>query len=74
MKRCDVKSAITIGLVAALIIITMGLVIAVIFGILPSDNPLVNSITLLFSNATTMVMTYFFSKKKSDGEGGSDNG
>ncbi len=70
MKRCDVKSVITISLVASLVLITIGLVIAVIFGILPSDNPLVNSITLLFSNATTMVMTYFFSKKKPDTEGG----
>ena len=64
MKKCDVKSIITIGLVCTLVLITVGLVVAVIFGVLPSDNPLVDSIILLFSNATTMVMTYFFSKKK----------
>ena len=61
--KFDVKSIITISLVIALIVITLGLVIAVIFGALPNDNPLVNSIILLFSNSTTMVMTYFFSKK-----------
>lgn len=66
--KLDVKSIITISLVISLIVITLGLVSAVIFGFLPTDNPLVNVIVLLFSNSTTMVMTYFFSKKKEEEE------
>lgn len=62
--KVDVKSVITIALVFTLIVITLALIIAVVFGKLPDDNPLVNAIVLLFSNSTTMVMTYFFAKKK----------
>lgn len=68
MKKADVKSIITISLVAALILITVALITAVIIGVLSTDNPLVNAIVLLFSNSTTMVMTYFFTKKKEEGE------
>lgn len=64
MKKIDVKSIITLSLVATLIIITIALIIAIICGVLPTDNPLVNAIILLFSNSTTMVMTYFFTRKK----------
>lgn len=66
--KIDVKSFITIALVVSLIVITLALVAAVIFGILPTDNPLVNAIIVLFSNSTTMVMTYFFVKKKEQEE------
>ena len=62
MKKVDVKSIITISLVAAMILITIALIASVILGKLPTDNPLVNAIVLLFSNSTTMVMTYFFTK------------
>ena len=63
MKKVDVKSIITMMLVLAMVLITIALVVSVIFGALPTDNPLVNAIVLLFSNSTTMVMTYFFTKK-----------
>lgn len=66
--KMDVKSIITIALVITLIIITLALIVAVVFGKLPSDNPLVNAIVLLFSNSTTMVMTYFFTRSKKEGE------
>lgn len=68
MKKIDVKSLITIALVAAMIIITIALIVSVIAGKLPTDNPLVNAIILLFSNSTTMTMTYFFSKTSKDKE------
>lgn len=64
--KLDVKSIITLGLVGALIVITVALILGVVFGVLPADNAIVNSIILLFSNATSMVMTYFFTKKKED--------
>lgn len=68
MKKVDVKSVITLSLVSAMILITLALITAVIIGKLPTDNPLVNAIILLFSNSTTMVMTYFFTKSK-NGDG-----
>lgn len=64
MKNTDVKSVITISLVMTMILITVALIVAVIFGVVASDNPLVNAVVLLFSNSTTMVMTYFFTKRK----------
>lgn len=66
MKKVDVKSFITIALVAAMILITIALIISVIVGKIPTDNPLVNAIVLLFSNSTTMVMTYFFTKSSKE--------
>lgn len=66
MKKVDVKSLITIALVAAMILITIALIISVIVGKIPTDNPLVNAIVLLFSNSTTMVMTYFFTKSSKE--------
>ena len=50
----DVKSIITIGLVAALLVVTL-------FKI-PVEEKIFN----LFSNVLTMVMTYFFTKKSND--------
>lgn len=66
MKKMDVKSFITIALVAAMILITIALIVSVIVGKIPTDNPLVNAIVLLFSNSTTMVMTYFFTKSSKE--------
>lgn len=70
MKKVDVKSIITLALVATMILITLALIAAVIFQVIETENPLVNAIVLLFSNSTTMVMTYFFTKKKDKTEGG----
>ena len=50
----DVKSIITIGLVVALLLVTL-------FKI-PVEEKVFN----LFSNVLTMVMTYFFTKKSND--------
>lgn len=67
MKKWDLKSVITFTLIVTLIVITLALVGAVIFGKISVDNPLVNAIAIvLFSNATTMVMTFYFSKKKDE--------
>lgn len=67
MKKFDLKSIITFSLIITLIIITLALVAAVICGQLSVDNPLVNAIAIvLFSNSTTMVMTFYFSKKKDE--------
>jgi len=67
MKKFDLKSIITFSLIITLIIITLALVAAVICGQLSVDNALVNAIAIvLFSNSTTMVMTFYFSKKKDE--------
>ncbi len=63
MKKWDLKSAITVTLVAVLAIVTLFLIGAMVFGGISTDNPIVNSIVLLFSNSVTMVLTYFFTKK-----------
>lgn len=63
MKKWDLKSTITVTLVAVLAIVTLFLIGAMVFGAISTDNPIVNSIVLLFSNSVTMVLTYFFTKK-----------
>lgn len=68
--KIDLKSIITLTLVGVLALVTLFLIVAIVFGWIPSDNPVVNSITLLFSNSTTMVLTYFFTRKK---EGSNEN-
>lgn len=50
IKLVDVKSFITIGLVTTLIIIVV------------RDIPIEEKVFNLFSNLTTMVMTYFFTR------------
>lgn len=73
MKKFDLKSIITFSLIITLIIITLALVAAVICGQLSVDNPLVNAIAIvLFSNSTTMVMTFYFTKKHKKEEGEED--
>lgn len=62
--KWDLKSIITIVFVAVLAIVVLALIGSVIFHVLPSDDNLVNAIILLFSNAVTMILTYFFSKRK----------
>lgn len=67
-NRVDIKSIITLSLVGALIFVTVAMLAAVIFGVIKTDDQLANAIILLFSNSTTMVMTYFFSRKSEEGE------
>lgn len=56
MKNLDVKSFVTISFTIALIIL---LFITVIF----KSEDLFNSVFLLFTNLSTAVFTYFFTKK-----------
>ncbi len=56
-KLIDVKSFITIGLVATLIYLVV------------RNVQLNEAMQLLFSNMITMVMTYFFTKKKENNNG-----
>jgi hypothetical protein len=51
-KLIDVKSIVTILLVATLVYIVI------------SGRDMNSDVFLLFSNATTMIITYFFTKKK----------
>jgi hypothetical protein len=51
-KLIDVKSIVTILLIATLVYIVV------------SGRDINSDIFLLFSNATTMIITYFFTKKK----------
>ena len=60
-KLIDVKSIITILLVICLVIVIMS-------GMQIQDNAFV-----LYSNVTTMVITYFFTKKSSDKDGETTN-
>jgi hypothetical protein len=53
-KLIDVKSIVTLGLVATLVYIVV------------SGNPIDEKVFLLFSNATTMIITYFFTKKSDE--------
>lgn len=64
MKKWDLKSTITVTLVIVLAIVTLFLIGAMVFGAISTDNPIVNSIILLFSNSVTMVLTYFFTRKE----------
>jgi hypothetical protein len=51
-KLVDVKSIVTILLIATLVYIVI------------SGRDINSDVFLLFSNATTMIITYFFTKKK----------
>ena len=51
-KLIDVKSLVTLTLVATLVYVVV------------SGKPLDNEVFLLFSNVVTMIITYFFTKKK----------
>lgn len=62
-KLIDVKSIVTLMLVTALVAL-------VIFSAV-TGRELTGDSFLLFSNCTTMIITYFFTKKQS---GGDDNG
>lgn len=50
-KLIDVKSIVTLALVATLVYVVV------------SNNAIDEKVFLLFSNATTMIITYFFTKK-----------
>ena len=56
-KLIDVKSIVTLVLLATLVFVTA------------TNRPMGDNVFLLFSNVTTMVFTYFFTKKK-EGENG----
>ena len=51
-KLIDVKSIVTLALVATLVYVVIG------------GNPIDEKVFLLFSNVVTMIITYFFTKKK----------
>lgn len=51
-KLIDVKSIVTLALVATLVYVVI------------SGKALDNEVFLLFSNVVTMIITYFFTKKK----------
>lgn len=76
MKKFDLKSIITLTLIITLVLITLALVGAVIAGVLSVDNPLVNAVAIvLFSNSTTMVLTYYFNRKdKAEKKEGEEDG
>ncbi len=57
-KLIDLKSIITIMLVATLVILVL------VFAI--RNGTLEEKLFLLFSNVTTMVITYFFTKKSNE--------
>jgi hypothetical protein len=56
-KLIDVKSIVTLALVGTLVYVVIG------------EVKINNEVFLLFSNATTMIITYFFTKKKGDTNG-----
>ena len=58
--KWDIKSIITVGLVYSMIIIAL-LVVGVSVW---RDTDINETILILFSNSVTMVLTYFFTKKK----------
>ena len=66
--KWDLKSIITLILVIVLAVVTLFLVSATVFGLVYTDDPMVNSITLLFSNSVTMILTFYFTKKDKDKE------
>ncbi len=53
-KLIDVKSLVTLGLVGTMIAIVL------------SGRQMDEKVFLLFSNCTTMIVTYFFTKKSAD--------
>lgn len=53
-KLIDVKSLVTLGLVGTMIAVVL------------SGRQLDEKVFLLFSNCTTMIVTYFFTKKPTD--------
>ena len=53
-KLIDIKSIVTLALVFTLVFIVV------------SDRKIDDKIFLLFSNVTTMIVTYFFTKKPAD--------
>lgn len=56
-KLIDVKSIVTIALIATMVYIVI------------SGKRLDEKVFLLFSNSTTMIITYFFTKPKSNDSG-----
>jgi|BioPla2DNA2_1021312.scaffolds.fasta_scaffold341185_1 uncharacterized membrane protein len=53
-KLIDVKSIVTLALVGTLVYVVI------------SGKPLDEKVFLLFSNVVTMIITYFFTKKKDE--------
>lgn len=53
-RLIDVKSIVTLLLIVTLVVIVL------------SGRPLDEKVFLLFSNCTTMIITYFFTKKKGE--------
>ena len=62
--KWDLKSIITLMLIGALVVVTLSLIYSMIFGNLGSDNATLNAIVILFSNAVTSVLTFYFTKKE----------
>lgn len=56
-----------LGLIDVKSIVTLLLIFTLVFVII-SEKKIENDIFLLFSNALTMILTYFFTKPKSKGE------
>jgi hypothetical protein len=54
LRLIDVKSIVTIALIFTLVYVVLG------------NVQINNDVFLLFSNATTMIITYFFTKRTSD--------
>ena len=65
--KWDLKSIITIILVIVLAISTLFLEVSKVCGWISVDDPMTEKMVLLFSNAITMILTFYFTKKK-DGE------
>lgn len=55
-KLIDVKSIVTLLLVFTLVFVVV------------TDRSIDDKVFLLFSNATTMIITYFFTKPKKEGD------
>jgi len=65
MKKLDVKTVITFGVLLTLCISTLIVVIADVLG---KDLEITDAVITLFTNATTAVITYFFTRKSIDSE------
>lgn len=65
--KWDLKSIITIILVIMLAISTLFLEVSKVCGWISVDDPTTEKMVLLFSNAITMILTFYFTKKK-DGD------
>lgn len=72
--KFDLKSVITLMLVTALVVLMLSLTAAMIFGVITYENPIINGIMILFTNAVTSVLTFYFSKKKDENGGDNSNG